>query len=483
MEMILAFMTGLGLASIGAFVMLRSHKSSAAAALERALNDAAKQAQADKEKDIATLTADLKNAKENLAQFKKEAEAHEKKLLAAKEEAHQAAMREMQRHHQTALETLEQRFKDAIKADKDRLDTALEALKADVKNTTTEALKQRQNEFQQTNSSSMKQIVEPLKETLQKMETALKENKSVHETSTATIKENIATLVSKAMQVSHSAERLSNALTAENKTQGCWGEQKIEALLDAMGLEKGLQYDSQEFLRDASGNVVISDETARRMQPDIILHLDATRDLIIDSKVSLRAFVEYTNAANDEERSVALAAHIKSVRNHVKELGKKNYAAYVKHPRQSVDFVMMFVPIDSALQLALLNAPSLWREAMNQGVFIVGEQNLYAALRAVDVTWTTIKQDANNKAICEAAAELMDRVGLLLKRVTALGKCLESATNAYLDVKDKSINGQKGVLCAAKKLEKLGAKPSTKHPLPSPEIDDAATLSLPMDSE
>ena len=483
MEMILAFIAGLGLAGIGAFFMLRSHKSSAAAALEKALEDAAKQAQADKEKDIATLTADLKNAKENLAQFKKEAEAHEKKLLVAKEEAHQAAMLEMQRHHQTALETLEQRFKDAIKADKDRLDTALEALKADVKNTTTEALKQRQNEFQQTNSSSMKQIVEPLKETLQKMETALKENKSVHETSTATIKENIATLVSKAMQVSHSAERLSNALTAENKTQGCWGEQKIEALLDAMGLEKGLQYDSQEFLRDASGNVVISDETARRMQPDIILHLDATRDLIIDSKVSLRAFVEYTNAANDEERSVALAAHIKSVRNHVKELAKKNYAAYVKHPRQSVDFVMMFVPIDSALQLALLNAPSLWREAMNQGVFIVGEQNLYAALRAVDVTWTTIKQDANNKAICEAAAELMDRVGLLLKRVTALGKCLEGATNAYLDVKDKSINGQKGVLCAAKKLEKLGAKPSIKHPLPSPEIDDAATLSLPMDSE
>ena len=136
MEMILAFMTGLGLASIGAFVMLRSHKSSAAAALEKALNDAARQAQADKEKDIATLTADLKNAKENLAQFKIEAEAHEKKFLAAKEEAHQAAMREMQRHHQTAIETLEQRFKDAIKADKDRLDTALEALKADVKNTT-----------------------------------------------------------------------------------------------------------------------------------------------------------------------------------------------------------------------------------------------------------------------------------------------------------------------------------------------------------
>lgn len=481
--MILAFIAGLGLAGLGVFFMLRSHKSSSAAALEKAVNDAAKQAQAEKEKDIATLTADLKNAKENLEQFKKDAEAHEKKLLEAKEDAHQAAMQEMEKHHKTALEALEQRFKDAITADKDRLDTALEALKADVKNTTTEALKQRQNEFQQTNSSSMKQIVEPLKETLQKMETALKENKSVQETSTATIKENIATLVSKAMQVSNSAERLSNALTAENKTQGCWGEQKIEALLDAIGLEKGLQYVSQEYLRDANGNIIVSEETDHRMQPDIILHLDATRDLVIDSKVSLRAFVEYTNAENDEDKSIALVAHIKSVRNHVKELAKKNYAAYVKLPRQSVDFVMMFVPIESALQLALLNDPSLWRDAMNQGVFIVGEQNLYAALRAVDVTWTTIKQDANNKAICEAAAELMDRVGLLLKRVTALGKCLESANNAFLDVKDKSINGKKSVLGAAKKLEKLGAKPSTKYPLPSLEIDDDATLSLPMDSE
>ena len=293
MEMILAFIAGLGLAGLGAFFMLRSHKSSSAAALEKAVNDIAKQAQAEKEKDIATITADLKNAKENLEQFKKDAEAHEKKLLEAKEDAHQAAMQEMEKHHKTALEALEQRFKDAITADKDRLDTALEALKADVKNTTTEALKQRQNEFQQTNSTSMKQIVEPLKETLQKMENALKENKSVQETSTATIKENIATLVSKAMQVSNSAERLSNALTAENKTQGCWGEQKIEALLDAIGLEKGLQYVSQEYLRDANGNIIVSEETDHRMQPDIILHLDATRDLVIDSKVSLRAFVEY----------------------------------------------------------------------------------------------------------------------------------------------------------------------------------------------
>ena len=480
--MILSFLAGFVLAGIGAFFMLRSHKSSAATALQKALDDAEKQSASKLEAATARLQSDLDNANQKLAQTKADDEEHTQKLLQIKEEAHTSAMEELNKRHKADFEALEQRFKDAMTADKDRLDTAIEALKADVKNTTTEALKQRQNELQQSNSTSMQQIVNPLKETLQKMETALKENKSVQETSTATIKENIATLVTKAMQVSQSAERLSNALTAESKTQGCWGEQKIEALLDAIGLEKGLQYDSQEYLRDASGSIIISDETAHRMQPDIILHLDGTRDLIIDSKVSLSAFVDYMNAENDADRSAALTAHIRSVRNHVRELAKKNYAAYVKQPRQSVDFVMMFVPIDAALQLALFNDASLWREAMNQGVFIVGEQNLYAALRAVDVTWTAIKQDANNKAICEAAAELMGRVGDMLKRVDAVGVCLDRANTAFKAVKEKAIDGRQTVLGSARKLVKLGAKVNTTHPLPEIETDEE-TLKLPEAAE
>lgn len=224
--------------------------------------------------------------------------------------------------------------------------------------------------------------------------------------------------------------------------------------------------------------LILSDETERRLQPDIILHLDATRDLIIDSKVSLNAFVDYMNADTDEDRTRALTTHIRSVRNHVKELAKKNYSAYVKHPRQSVDFVMMFVPIDSALQLALSNDSSLWRDAMNQGVFIVGEQNLYAALRAVDVTWTAIKQNANNKAICDAAAELMNRVGDMLEKVEDMGKKLEKVNEAYKAVNDKAINGRQTVLGSANKLVKLGAKVSTTHPLPNYELE-GEVLELP----
>lgn len=369
------------------------------------------------------------------------------------------------------IEDLDSRHDKAIVAERERYEQALTTMKEQLTNATNEMLKQRQAELQQANSANMKQIVDPLKETIQKMETAIKENKSTQETSTAAIKEKIATLVSTTMKVSDSADRLSNALTAENKIQGNWGEQKIEALLNAIGLEPGVEYDAQEYLRDASGKIIVSDETAHRMQPDIILHLDETRDLIIDSKVSLNAFIDYTNAETEQDKELALSAHLRSVKNHVKELSKKNYAAYVKAPRKSVDFVMMFVPVDAALQLALASDQTLWREAMNQGVFIVGEQNLYAALRAVQVTWTSIKQNANNKAICDTAAELVNRVGDLLERVQNMGDKLQAVNKAYGAVYEKAKRGQ-SVLGSAQKLVKLGAKASNVHALPPEDEDD-----------
>ena len=390
----------------------------------------------------------------HMRQAKEEARTYAQELLSAKEQAHREAIASLENHHQQALLSEQQRYEEM-----------LAKVSAEMKATTEQMLRQRQSELQESNSLHMQQIVSPLKDTIQRMETALKENRSTQETSTEAIKEKIATLVSTTMKVSDSAERLSNALTAENKTQGNWGEQKIESLLTSIGLERGLEYDAQEYLRDAAGNIIVSDESSRRMQPDIILHLDETRDLIIDSKVSLNAFVDYTNADDDQGRSVALAGHLRSVRNHVKELSKKNYAAYVRSPRQSVDFVMMFVPVDGALQLALSADPTLWREAMNQGVFIVGEQNLYAALRAVQVTWTTIKQNANNKAICDTAEELLNRVGDFMEKFNDLGKRLEKVNEAYESVSKKATSGQ-SVLGSARKLVKLGAKASTVHPLP-----------------
>lgn len=468
MEILLSFVAGLLLAGIVAFFVLRRVKSAATDAQQQALQDAAKQAELAQKAAVATLETELKNAQDNLEQSKSDAAKHTQELLNAKDEAHREAIAAIEKRHAEAIEAENKRYADA-----------LTTMREQVQNATNQMLKERQAELQQSNSTNMKQIVDPLKESIAKMETALKENKSTQETSTEAIKEKIATLVSTTMRVQDSADRLSNALTAESKTQGNWGEQKIESLLNAIGLTKGLEYEAQEYLRDANGNIIVSDETARRMQPDIILHLDETRDLIVDAKVSLTAFIDYTNATDEQERAIALAAHLKSVRNHVKELAKKNYANYVKAPRQSVDFVMMFVPVDAALRLALDSDTTLWRDAMNQGVFIVGEQNLYAALRAVQVTWTAIKQNANNKDICDAAAELLGRVGDLLERVNKMGKKLDEAQAAYEAVVDKAKTSKQSVLYSADKLVKLGAKASTVHPLPQYSPDDTADTPTP----
>lgn len=468
MEILLSFIAGLALAGIGAWFMLRGIKSSTA--------DQVAQAKSEAKADAQAHTQALLDAKDQAHREATEAiERRHHEAMDAMEQRHREAMEAMEKRHQEAVQADRTRFNEAILAERSRFNETMSKVSAQMKNTTDELLKQHQEELRKSNSTNMQQIVDPLKETIQKMETALKENKSTQETSTEAIKEKIATLVSTTMKVSDSAERLSNALTAENKTQGNWGEMKVEALLNAIGLEEGLEYHSQEYLRDASGNIIVSSETSHRMQPDIILHLDETRDLIIDSKVSLNAFVDYTNAENDETRNLSLAAHLKSVRNHVKELSKKNYAAYVKAPRQSVDFVMMFVPVDAALQLALSSDPTLWREAMNQGVFIVGEQNLYAALRAVQVTWSTIRQNANNKAICDTAEELLNRVGDFLEKFEDLGKKIEKVNDAYEAVVKKASSGQ-SVLGSAKKLVKLGAKASTVHPLPQHEDDDTIPL-------
>ena len=438
MELLLSFIAGLAIAAVAALFIIRNIKASDLKAQDKALEEAAK---------------------------------HTEQLLTSKDDAHKAAIDAMEKHHSDVISAMEKRHNDAIEAEKKRFDASIVTLKEQLQNATNQMLKERQSELQQSNSANMKLIVDPLKETIKKMEEAIKENKSTQETSTEAIKEKIETLVNTTMRVSSSADRLSNALTQENKTQGNWGEQKIEALLSAIGLEKGLEYDAQEYLRDAGGNIIISNETSHRMQPDIILHLDETRDLIIDSKVSLNAYVDYTNADSDEARSLALALHIKSIRNHVKELARKNYSAYIKAPRQSVDFVMMFVPVDGALQLALASDTTLWREAMNQGVFIVGEQNLYAALRAVQVTWTAIKQNMNNKTIFDTAEELISRVGDMLERLQKVGKKLDEAQSAYESVMDKAQKGQ-SVLGSARKLVKLGAKTNNVHPLPQYEEDE-----------
>ncbi len=342
---------------------------------------------------------------------------------------------------------------------------SMNLLREQVTNITQKLLQVRSEELEGNNRQSISHIIDPLQKTIDEMKRAMEENKQQQIRNAASFEEQIKHLMASSAQMSDSANRLSTALTTDSSIQGHWGETVLQSILDAQGLIEGLNYEIQSTLRDANGKVLYHDETGSMMRPDVIIRLDKQRDFIIDSKVSLTAFIAYQNAQTDEERKVTLDQHIRSMRKHVKELAQKDYSRYILPPRQSMNFVMMFVPHESALQLALYADANLWHDAMEQGVFIVGEQNLYAALRAVELTWTQIQQAENHQQVYALANELLSRVGDFLERYHKIGETIERLQRNYDDCEKKLTTGQ-SVLGSANKLIRLGAQQDKKHPLP-----------------
>lgn len=341
-----------------------------------------------------------------------------------------------------------------------RFDETLKKVIEQMKSSTNEMLKQRQQEFSKSNGQSMEQIVSPLKETIQKMESVMKASSREHSELGGMLKTQIENAMQMSAEAKASAEELSRVFKHKSKVQGDWGESVLKDLLDA----QGAHYDSQEALRDAQGNLVRTD-SGRSLRPDFILHLDNKRDVIIDSKVSMTAFMNYVNAETDEQRSVALAEHIQSIKKHVDELSRKDYSSYIVAPKIKMEFVIMFVPHSAALWTALNEAPTLWQESMAKRVYIVDEQTLYAALRMIDLTWTQIAQAQNHEKVYELANEMIDRVGQFMKKYQTIGNALSNAQKAYEEGERKlSPNGQ-SIITTCGKLVKLGAKQSEKNPI------------------
>jgi exonuclease VII small subunit len=223
------------------------------------------------------------------------------------------------------------------------------------------------------------------------------------------------------------------------------------------------------FTNSLRGDVVRTEDD-RSMRPDVIVHLDTKKDVIVDSKVSMAAFFEYNRAEDPEVRKDWLKKHIQSLEQHVKELSGKKYENYVKAPRETIDFVIMFVPRADALWRALAEKPSLWREAMEKGVYIADEQTLYAALRIIKLTWRQVQQAQNQQKVFELANEMLKRVGMFVKQMNVVGASLDKAQEAYKNGMAKFADKGQSVLTTCRQLESLGAKQDKSNPLPT-EVD------------
>ena len=364
---------------------------------------------------------------------------------------------------------------EAVRSMKEQFAEAMEQMKDQTRAATDELLKARQKEFKEASSEAIGTLLSPVKEKMEELRKEMSNNSVVHKTAESAIKSDVESLMKYTGRVARSTDQLAAAFKYGNKLQGTWGETILEEILSSQGLTKGIHFDVQPTITDSEGRTV-KNEDGSAMRPDVIIHLDRRREVIVDAKTSLADYVNYVNAEGDEERQRCLRAHIESIRKHVKELAKKDYASYVQPPKMSAGYVIMFVPNMGALWAALNAEPDLWRWAAEQNVYIADEQTLYGAIRIVQLTWTQVQQAENHEKVFALAGEMMDRVDKFLTSYEAVGKALEGAMKAYGEGAKKLAPGGQSITTTAVKLAKMGARKGRHIERALQDVDDIGLL-------
>lgn len=358
--------------------------------------------------------------------------------------------RRNEREKEERMALLDKQFAERLRLVQEQLGTTTERL-----------LKQRSEELDTANRSQMNSIIAPLKEVMAEMKKSMDDNRDSFNRNTASLSEQLKQMHATTTNLGAEAEKLSRALQAGPKIQGDFGEMKLNDLLDKFGFTKGVEYDVQYTMRDSKGNVIRNDDTNDMMRPDVVLHYPDHKDVIIDSKASLTAFINYVNAGTDDERKAYLEEHVKSVRRHVDELSAKNYGKYSMDGGTTLDFVIMFVPQEAAMQLAVSADASLWNYAFERNVIITGEQNLFSLLRLLQIAWTQQRQAENQEKVFDMASTLVDRVQLFVERFDRLDSDIDGVRKSFDDAK-KAMSGNRGFIGSARKLIDMGAKANPK---------------------
>ena len=356
-----------------------------------------------------------------------------------------------------------------------QMKTQLDLIKEQMQTTSEKVLKMRQEELGVQNKEQVSKIIDPLQRSLKDMQEALDKTKEQQTEALARLDETIKINMQKSAAIGETADRLTRALTGEVKIQGNFGELKLKQLLEDLELKEGEQFDTQETLRDQGGKGLKGDD-GKGLIPDFILHFPNNRHVVVDSKMSLTDYERYMNAEDGTpEKSGYLKAHIDSVRAQVKRLAKKEYTRYLPEGYNRLNFAIMYIPIEGALNLALLNDATLWREAYDEGVMILGPQTMYMNLRVLEMMWTQVRQLENQQAMMDAANTVIERVQDFGTRFQDVESSMNDTIKKMNRLKITTADSGQSIITAARNLLKAGARENKKKKSLA-EMDDSMFL-------
>ena len=348
----------------------------------------------------------------------------------------------------TSLDLERKQFEEKLSL----LNESREQLVITFKNLANEIFDDKSKKFTATNKESLNAVLNPLQERIQRFEKRVEETYDKESKERFSLAKEIENLQKLNTRISEEAINLTNALKGDNKAQGSWGEFVLESILEKSGLVKGREYEVQVSLKDEEGG---------KAQPDVIVHLPESRDIIIDSKVSLKAWDAYSAAKEESIKEEALKQHIASIRNHVKLLSSKDYQNLVGV--NSLDYVFLFMPIEAAYSAALQEDPELFQFAFERNIIFVVPTTLLTTLKTVQNLWRLAQQNQNANEIAERAGALYDKFVAFVDDLDDVGHRIDASKKSFEKARNKLLSGRGNLVKRAESLKQLGAKTSKKQ--------------------
>ena len=350
-------------------------------------------------------------------------------------------------------------LKEKLETQKSEMETLRKQFNLEFENIAEKILDEKTHKFTKINQENMDILLKPLGENIESFKKKVEEVYITEAKERFSLGEEVKKLKELNTKLSEEAVNLTNALKGSSKTQGDWGQMILENILEKSGLTRDREYFVQEFLKDVDGGY-LTNEDGSRMQPDVIISYPDDRKVIIDSKVSLSAYVRYTQSDDITEQKGFIREHLRSMRKHIDDLSRKSYQDYAV----TLDFVMMFVPNEPAYMLALQHDPDIWQFAYDKKILLISPTNLIAALKLIVDLWKREYQNRNAIEIAERGAKLYDKFVGFIANLERVGRNIDQAQNAYNDAYKQLSTGNDNLVLQTQKLKDLGVKAKKELP-------------------